>query len=205
MISADGQTLTFTVGTLAGGAVATIDYVVEVTAGTRLGAAINSAFATAAGVRSNTAYATVTIRDDFLRTRSTLMGRVTTGACNEETGEGPNGVEGVRVYLEDGSFVISDNRGMFHFEGVRAGLHVVQMDIDSLPDGYEAFACTQNSRFAGRAFSQFVETQGGTLWRTDFHIRAQSQTRTGNRPCRSTGHRSPGCQRRDRYRPGQHD
>ena len=29
----------------------------------------------------------------------------------------------------------------------------------------------ENSRFAGRAFSQFVETQGGTLWRTDFHVR----------------------------------
>jgi uncharacterized repeat protein (TIGR01451 family) len=173
VVSADGRTLTFTVGSLAGGAVATVEYVTEVTAGTRLGAAINSAMASsAAGGRSNTAQATVTIKDDFLRTRSTLMGRVTSGACSDVSGEGPNGVEGVRVYLEDGSFVISDKRGLFHFEGVRAGLHVVQLDLDSLPDGYEAFACAGNSRFAGRAFSQFVETQGGTLWRTDFHIRS---------------------------------
>jgi uncharacterized repeat protein (TIGR01451 family) len=171
-ISADGRTLTFNVGTLAGGSVTTINYVAEVTAGTRLGEAINTAIATAAaGEKSNNAHATVTIRDDFMRTRSTLMGRVMTGACNDKTGEGTGGVEGVRVYLEDGSFVISDKRGMFHFEGVRAGLHVAQLDLDSLPDGYEAFACTENSRFAGRAFSQFVETQGGTLWRTDFHIR----------------------------------
>ena len=127
LVSADGRTLTFTVGTLAGGAASTVEYVAEVTAGTRLGAAINSAFASSvAGGRSNTAQATVKIRDDFLRTRSTLMGRVTTGACSDESGEGPDGVEGVRVYLEDGSFVISDNRGLFHFEGVRAGLHVVQ-------------------------------------------------------------------------------
>jgi outer membrane protein OmpA-like peptidoglycan-associated protein len=80
----------------------------------------------------------------------------------------------VRVYLEDGSFVISDKRGMFHFEGVRSGLHVVQLDLDSLPEGYEAFACTENSRFAGRSFSQFVETKGGTLWRTDFHVRKKT-------------------------------
>jgi len=174
-ISADGRTLTFNIGTLAGGAAATINYVVEVTAGVRLGEAVNSAIATsAAGGRSNPAHATVMIRDDFMRTRSTLMGRVTTGVCNEKTGEGSGGVEGVRIYLEDGSFVISDNKGMFHFEGVRDGLHVAQLDLDSLPDGYEAFACTQNSRFAGRAFSQFVETQGGTLWRTDFHIRKKT-------------------------------
>jgi uncharacterized repeat protein (TIGR01451 family) len=174
LISSDGRTLTFTVGTLGGGSVATIDYVVEVTAGTRLGAAINSATASSSrGGKSNSAHATVTIKDDFLRTRSTLMGRVTTGSCSEETGEGTNGFEGVRIYLEDGSFVISDKRGLFHFEGVRSGLHVVQLDIDSLPDGYEAYACTENSRFAGRAFSQFVETRGGTLWRTDFHIRSR--------------------------------
>jgi outer membrane protein OmpA-like peptidoglycan-associated protein len=171
-ISADGRTLTFNIGTLAGSAVATINYVVEVTAGARLGEAINSAIANAArGVRSNNARVTITVRDDFMRTRSILMGRVSTGACNNKTGEGPNGVGDVRVYLEDGSFVISDKQGLFHFEGVRDGLHVVQLDLDSLPDGYEAFACTENSRFAGRAFSQFVETQGGTLWRTDFHIR----------------------------------
>lgn len=175
-VSADGRTLVFTVGTLAGGDVVMIEYVVEVTAGTRLGAAVNSAFAgSAAGARSNTASSTVMVRDDFLRTRSTLMGRITTGACSEESGEGPDGVEGVRVYLEDGSFVISDKRGLFHFEGVLAGLHVVQLDLDSLPDGYEAFACTENSRFAGRTFSQFVETQGGTLWRSDFHIRSMAK------------------------------
>ncbi|MCX5848864.1 MAG: OmpA family protein, partial [Deltaproteobacteria bacterium] len=175
-ISSDGRTLTFNVGTLAAGASATIDYVVEVTAGTKLGDAINSATAGASsGGTSNNARVTVKIKDDFMRTKSTLMGRVSTGACNDKTVEGPNGVEGVRVYLEDGSFVISDKRGLFHFEGVNPGLHVVQMDLDSLPEGYEAFACTQNSRFAGRAFSQFVETQGGALWRTDFHVRKKTR------------------------------
>jgi len=30
------------------------------------------------------------------------MGRISTGDCNEKTGEGAGGIEGVRVYLEDG-------------------------------------------------------------------------------------------------------
>ena len=173
-ISTDGRTLIFNVGAMEKSGSATIDYVAEVTAGTRLGEAINNAIAFAAtGEKSNKAHVTVKIRDDLMRTRSVLMGRVTTGDCGDKTGEGTDGVEGVRIYLEDGTFVISDKRGMFHFEGVRAGLHVVQMDLDSLPEGYEPFACTQNSRFAGRAFSQFVETQGGALWRTDFHVRSK--------------------------------
>lgn len=171
-VSANGRTLTFTVGMMLAEASATIDYVAEVTAGTRLGSAINSAVAhDSTGGVSNTARATVKIQDDFMRTKSIIVGRVTTGECHEETGEGSTGLEGVRIYLEDGTFVISDKRGLFHFEGVNAGLHVVQLDRDSLPEGYEPYACTQNSRFAGRAFSQFVETQGGALWRADFHVR----------------------------------
>lgn len=174
-VSSDGRTLKFMIGTMEKASVVTIDYVAEVTAGAAIGTAVNSAVATSAGVNSNVARASVTVRDDFLRTRSTLMGRVTTGICSEETGDGPDGVSGIRIYLEDGTFVVSDQRGLFHFEGVRSGLHVVQLDLDSLPDGYEAYPCTENSRFAGRAFSQFVETQGGTLWRTDFHIRPKSK------------------------------
>jgi len=170
-IASNGRILTFNIGTLTKGTSVFVDYVVEVTAGTQLGDAINSAQAGNLEIKSNKAVWKVKIRDDFLRTKSMLLGRISTGPCNEVTGEGPDGVEGVRVYLEDGTFVISDKNGKFHFEGVRDGLHVVQIDLDSLPEGYEPYACTQNSRFAGRAFSQFVETQGGTLWRTDFHLR----------------------------------
>ncbi len=173
-ISKDGRTLTFDVGSLDKNGSAKINYMAEVTSGTQLGDAINNAIAFAAtGEKSNRARVRVKIKDEFMRTRSFIMGRVTTGDCNEKTGEGTNGVEGVRLYLEDGTFVISDKRGMYHFEAVRPGLHVVQMDVDSLPEGYEVVACTQNSRFAGRAFSQFVETQGGALWRADFHVRSK--------------------------------
>jgi len=175
-ISKDGSTLTFDVGSLDKDGSVKINYMAEVTSGTRLGDAINTAIAVAAtGEKSNRARVRVKIKDEFMQTRSFIMGRVTTGDCNENTGEGTGGVAGVRIYLEDGTFVISDKRGMYHFEAVRPGLHVVQMDLDSLPEGYEVVACTQNSRFAGRAFSQFVETQGGALWRSDFHLRSKAK------------------------------
>lgn len=180
-ISADGRTLTFIMGDLKKGGAATVRYVAEITAGAKIGSAVNIAVAvSASGSVSNTAKATVKIQDDFLRTKAMLMGRVSTGACDRELGDGPFGMEGVRIYLEDGTYVVSDKDGLFHFEGIKPGLHVVQLDLDSLPDGYTAVKCVENSRFAGRAFSQFVELQGGTLWRADFHVMAKGEPLYGD-------------------------
>ena len=177
-ISKDGRVLTFDFGVLASGATRTVRFVALVGAGAPVGVeATNLAIATALRAKpSNEAKATVLVGDDFLNTRSLIMGRVTTGACDEAAGVGPDGLLGARVFLEDGTFAVSDKRGLFHFEGVRPGVHVVQLDLDSLPDGFVAVSCTRNDRFAGRAFSQFVDVQGGTMWRADFHVRARLVT-----------------------------
>jgi uncharacterized repeat protein (TIGR01451 family) len=172
-VSGDGRTLTFTLGDLAAGATATVRIAVQVGAGTKVGTdAVNRASAASAtGATSNVATATVRVADELLATRAFLMGRVTTGACDARDGVGGEGVPGVRVFLEDGTVAVTDADGLFHFEAVRRGLHVVQLDLASLPEGLEAVPCTENDRFAGRAFSQLVEVQGNTLWRADFHLR----------------------------------
>lgn len=174
-IAADGRTLTFTVGNLPGGEKREVRYVAEVAAGVRTGKAINTATATAAlGLVSNQASATVTVRDEFFRQSTFLVGRVVIGACGEA---GNEGLAGARIYLEDGTYVITDDKGRYHFEGLRPGDHVVQLDLDSLPDQYEALPCEENSRFAGRAYSQFVDLQGGSLWRADFHVGPTSKAK----------------------------
>ncbi|MBN1378218.1 MAG: OmpA family protein [Gammaproteobacteria bacterium] len=81
-----------------------------------------------------------------------------------------DGVAGVRIYLEDGTYVITDENGKYHIEGVRPGTHVVQLDLSSLPAGMRVVECEQNSRFAGNSYSQFIDLQPGTLWRADFHV-----------------------------------
>ncbi len=171
-ISADGRTLTFSLDAVASGESREIRYVAEVTAGARPGEAINSANAVSAtGIVSNTAKATVMVREDFFRSTTFLMGRVFTDGCGElEQGEA-DGLPGARIYLEDGAYVVTDEHGMFHFEGIRPGVHAVQLDLDSIPPQYEVAFCEENTRFAGRAYSQFVDLQGGSLWRTDFHLR----------------------------------
>jgi uncharacterized repeat protein (TIGR01451 family) len=170
-ISPDGSTLSFTVGDIAPKASALLSYVTGVGAGAKPGSAVNIAFAsTTPAVASNAASATVAVQEPFLQSRSLLMGRVVVGACSDKVEDNKKGMAGIGIYLEDGTFVISDQRGMFHFEGVHAGSHVVQLDIDSIPEGYQVLPCEQNSRFAGRAYSQFVDLQGGTMWRTDFYL-----------------------------------
>lgn len=178
-VSGDGRTLTFAVGNLAAKAAASISYVVEVSAGARPGNATNQATArSATGMTSNLAAATVRVRSDFLNSRSVIMGEVIAGACGGPHEDKLAGLAGIRIFLEDGTFVDTDKQGMFHFEGVRPGSHVVQLDLDSLPDKYQVVPCEKNSRFAGSAYSQFVDVQGGTLWRADFHVAVKAEKKS---------------------------
>ncbi len=171
LISADGRTLTYTLPVTPAPAVQNLRYVLEVTSGTPLGDATNVAQADViGGGQSFQASATVIVREELFASSTLLMGRVAVGACESAIGPDTPGLDGVRVYLEDGTYSVSDENGFFHFEGLQPGVHVVQLDMDSLPVQYEPVPCTSNTRFAGRAFSQFADIQGGTLWRTDFRV-----------------------------------
>ncbi|NNJ94414.1 MAG: OmpA family protein, partial [Halobacteria archaeon] len=174
-ISADGRSLTFTLNDMPDGTATDVRYVVVVAPGTRADTLTNRALASANGnsLFSNEASASVEVKQDFLRDRNVLMGRVLADGCTAPDSEEATGVAGVRIYLENGARVVSDEQGMFHFEGVRPGSHVVQMDLETLAPQYEPVICDEESRFAGRAWSRFVDLQGGTLWRTDFHVRSR--------------------------------
>ncbi len=80
------------------------------------------------------------------------------------------GVPGIRIYMEDGTYVITDKNGMYHFEGIKPGAHVLQLDKKTIPEGYEAVLYEDNTRFAGTPYSRFVDIQGGTVWRADFYL-----------------------------------
>jgi len=174
-ISADGRTLTFSVATLGAGAKITIGYVVHVGAGAKFGEAVNSASAASGVITSNTAKAKVKVVDDLMETKSVIVGRVIPDGCGE-TDPNADGAEGVRIYLEDGTYAVTDKRGMFHFEGITPGTHIVQMDTATIPETYEPVLCKANTRNSGSAISQFVDVQGGTLWRADFHIKLRAKT-----------------------------
>jgi uncharacterized repeat protein (TIGR01451 family) len=168
-IAADGRTLTFTSGALGPGQRLDIRYVVEITAGARGKQLVNAAHAVGPdGIASNSAQATIQLREELFRDKAIIMGRIVEGDCATLTQQ-LQGVAGVRVYLEDGRYSVTDAEGKYHFEDVAPGTHVVQMDTVTIPDTHQLLGC-DHVRDAGRAYSQFVDVRGGALWRSDFVV-----------------------------------
>jgi uncharacterized repeat protein (TIGR01451 family) len=167
-ISADGRTLEFVTGSLAPGQRAEIRYVVEITAGARGKQLVNSVRAFGPdGLVSNAAQATIQLREELFRDRAFIAGRVVEGDCASPA-SALKGVAGVRVYLEDGRYSLTDEEGKYHFEDVAPGAHVAQLDPVTIPETHAPLACADRVRHAGRAYSQFVDVRGGALWRADF-------------------------------------
>lgn len=178
-IAPDGRSLTFFGGLLAPGDSVQITYLASIGPGAPLGEAVNHvvAISPSGAILSNAAEAAVHVEEDFLTSRLTIIGRVAEAACRPDqawarTILDGDGVAGVRLYMETGRYVVTDADGLFHFEGVRPGTHVVQVDEATLPPGYEPIICEENSRYAGSALSKFVDAQGGTVWRANFYLRA---------------------------------
>lgn len=92
-----------------------------------------------------------------------------------------SGINNVRLFMEDGRFVDTDKEGRFHFEAIKPGAHVIQIDPESIPEGYEAYFCENNTRFAGNPSSQFIDIQKGLIWRSNFHLRPAESSAVSTR------------------------
>ncbi len=171
-VSNDGQLLTIPLAPLAARASGTVTYLLEVRPDAPAGQTVNRAQASdSRGTTSAVADAMVRIARDGIGDRVTIIGRITDGGCAVDP-DGANGLPGVRVMLEDGSYAVTDIDGRYHFEGVLPGTHVVQIDPSTLGPNLVPVDCAANARSAGSAISRFVTGQGGVLVRTDFRAGA---------------------------------
>ncbi len=169
-LSGDGRTLTFTLPDIASGQSLDIAYAAEVAPAAPTGDAVNQAVVQIPGSpASPVASASVRLHALLFSDALTVIGRVTEGGCDSPSSKG---VAGIRILMEDGSYAVTDRDGLYHFEGVRKGRHVVQLDTNSLTAAYEPVDCHDDTRSAGNALSRFVEGEGGTLQRVDFVLRA---------------------------------
>ena len=172
IIDADTATLTFDVGDLAVSESIRIFYVVEIVAGKRNEEIINSATAFAGGgLISNRSDARIRLTEDLFRSASTLVGRVIEGDCGNATFSEDQGVANIRVYLEDGRYAVSDEGGRFHFEGLKPGSHIAQLDTESIPEYFDIVGCNSSMAFGGRVDSQMLRLSRGSLTRADFYLR----------------------------------
>ena len=128
------------------------------------------------GIFSNLAAHKIKIKRELFSNRGFIIGKVynRSGDCNK-TGsiKEPKlcGVEGVKLYMEDGRYTITDEDGRYHFVDVRAGNHIVQIDKLSIKDRYKVSLCNNNTRFASRGSSQFVNILNSELRRVDFCLK----------------------------------
>lgn len=82
--------------------------------------------------------------------------------------DGELGVAGVRIYMENGNFIVTDPEGKYNFYGVSAKTHVLKVDRTTIPR--ETELVIQSNRNAGDAGSRFVDLKYGELHRADFAI-----------------------------------
>lgn len=171
-----GPTLSFNVGQLGVRAVAILSYRLRVGAGAVMGDGVNRAQASSVLPRlvSNVASAKVSVQGGVFSNRAIILGSVYANCRpDQQRGDGDAGIPGVRIYLEDGSYAITDGEGKYSFANVRPGTHVVKLEYASLPAGATLEALSQ--RNAGDAGSRFANLQDGELHKADFAVAGCSE------------------------------
>jgi len=144
----------------------TVSYSLSVGANADLGDGINKAKASGytpelvnrdkgLQLASNEAEWEVQIREGFFSDKGIILGKVFV----DDNGDGfqtkdEKGVANIRLIMEDGTIVVTDENGKYSIPEVDSGLHVIRIDETSLPDWHEPVQ--QDVKFAGNPNIQFV-------------------------------------------------
>jgi len=165
---APGPILNFDLSVLPGGATAVISYRLRVGPGALQGNGTNTAApAPGSPIAGNTATATVLVTSGVFTNRGYISGTVYSECSFDRThGHEELGIPGVRVYMENGTFAVTDAEGKFSFVGVSPRSHVLRLDPMTLPDGAEIKA--MSNRHGGDGNSVFVDMHAGQLAVVDF-------------------------------------
>ena len=168
---APGPALTYTLDAVHPGKNVTITYRVRVGVGAMEGDGINRAVAQCRYNSnpncSNEARAKVRVTGGVFTTDACVVGMVYVD-CNgnqiKDTEE--LGIPGVRLYAEDGTFLISDSEGKYSYCGFSPKSHVLKVDQVTLPRGSRLMS--SSNRNLGDANSLFLDLKNGELQRADF-------------------------------------
>ena len=157
----------------------TLTYRVIISIDAPLGNGVNTASVTGETLGGNNLFAgpstsTVKVKEGILNSKGIILGRV----FADENGDGmpdenEEGIKGARLYLEDGTYVITDEEGKFSIYGIEAGEHVLKLDPVTVPDGYDPVPV--DSSFAGDGGSRFITVPFGGPARGDFALAPENK------------------------------
>ncbi|MBI2516481.1 MAG: DUF11 domain-containing protein [Opitutae bacterium] len=160
-------------GSLAANATMTLRYRARLGPGALGGDGVNHAQAVAPGYESNTASVRVKVREGVFTDKGIMIGRVFLDT-NRDGRPQPDepGVPGVRLYLEDGTYAVTDPDGKYSFYGLSPRTHILKPDPLTLPRDTELLATT--TRQAGDAASRFVDLKRYELHQANLALVATS-------------------------------
>lgn len=175
-VGATGRQLNFALGSMQPAAVHDLTYFVRVGVGAQQGDGVNRATAVFrnagnAPVRSNTAMFKVNVQGGVFTNEGCIVGKVYMDCDgnhvqNNADGSRDLGIPGVRLVMQDGSYVVTDNEGKYSLCGVKLQTHVIKVDRSTLPTGSRMVP--SSNRNAGVGDSLFVDMKGGEMARADF-------------------------------------
>ena len=173
-----GPVLNFAIGAVPAAGNVVLRYRARARARARIGAGalqgdgINRARATSGAplvFTSLTAAAKVKVTAGVFSEKGYIVGQVYADCDGDQLrGKHEPGVPGVRIYLEDGSFSVTDADGRYSFADVRPRTHIAKVDGSTLPQG--AQLAVLNQRNGGDAGSRFVDLHDGELAKADFAL-----------------------------------
>lgn len=164
---ANAGAIQFAIGNLTDAQSVKLAYRVRTGVGAIQGDGINRAQAIAGNTRSNVSSVKVTVQPGVFSDKAFVIGKVFLDCDNNRTQEaGELGIPGVRLYMEDGTYVISDAEGKYSFYGVSPRTHVLKLDQTTMPVGSELFDLS--NRNAGDPGSRFIDVKQGELHKANF-------------------------------------
>lgn len=164
---APGPALSHALGALAPGAEVQLTYRVRVGPGAPPGDARSEAVVIAGAARSNTASVVVRVQGNAFADEALVMGTVFYDADGDgRASPGEPGLAGVRLFLDDGSFAVTDEHGRYSLAGVTPRTHALKVDRTTLPPS--ASVAETDVRSRGLPGVRFVDLTRGGLVRADF-------------------------------------
>ena len=162
-----GPVLTFNLGNMAASSTITFNYRVRVGVGAQQGNGINRAQARSGAFASNTAQWRVRVTGGVFTSEACVLGKIFVDCNGNHIQDAEEiGIPGVRLYFQDGTYLVSDSEGKYSMCNLLPRTHVLKVDPTTLPRGSRL--TTASNRNAGDANSLFLDLRNGELHRADF-------------------------------------
>ena len=173
-VGAPAPRLEFDAGSLESGESTEFKYVLQATSGAIDSDGINIAQAVGSDrvssilIESNEARVQVAVDlSGVLSEKGIIFGKIFVDAdCNNIQSQGEWPVGGVALYLEDGTYAITDENGQYSIYGVNPGSHTIKLDSLTLPEGLNLKPI--DNRNLAQPGSRLVDLQNGEFHRADF-------------------------------------